>query len=227
MLKKLVSLYLSVFLISTGILPPARSWAQDTEKTTLAVLDLTANGISVAEASSLSDYLRGQITRVISSGEFISKAHISYVTVERSQMDKIFDEFNVQNTGCTDISCAVEFGKMLNAERIVIGSVGLVGETYTISTRIVDVKTSTTLAVADYLFTGQRDNLLREGIPRVVDELLYGQKQKASRTKYYIIGGVIVAGGVIAAVLGKKDSGGGGNGGLTGNIVITLPDPTE
>jgi len=226
MLKKLVSLYLSVFLITAGFLPQPLSWAQESKKTTLAVLDLTANDISVSEAASMSDYLRGQITRIISSGEYIGKMHISYTILERAQMDKIFDEFNVQNTGCTDITCAVEFGKMLNAERIVIGSVGLVGETYTISTRIVDVETSSTLAVADYLFTGQRDNLLRVGIPAVANELLYGQKLKKSKKLYYIIGGVIIAGGILGALLGSSSSDS-GKGGSTGTITVDIPDPSE
>ena len=49
-----------------------------------------------------------------------------YTIIERSQMDKIFDEFKVQSTGCTDIACALEFGKILNVETIIIGEVGLV-----------------------------------------------------------------------------------------------------
>jgi len=39
-----------------------------------------------------------------------------YTVVERSQMDKIFEQFEIQNTGCVDISCAVGFGKMHSVE---------------------------------------------------------------------------------------------------------------
>ena len=123
-------------------------------------------------------------------------------------MDKIFEQFEIQDIGCTDVSCAIEFGKMLNVEKIIIGSVGLVGGTYSISARIVDIETAKTAAVADYIFTGQRDNLLTEGIPSVVNELMYGEKQKKSRKKlYYIIAGIVIVGGVILATMGGDDKG--------------------
>ncbi|MCE5249932.1 hypothetical protein LLG96_06900, partial [bacterium] len=73
--------------------------------------------------------------------------------------------------------------------------------------------------VADYMFTGQRDNLLRTGIPSVVSELLYGKKQKKSKKLYYIIGGIVVAGGVAAALGG---GGGGGGSESEGTAVIDI-----
>ncbi len=223
MTQKLLSAFLSVLLTFLWTLPPDISFSEEREQHTLAVLDLTANGISQAEAASLSDYLRGQITRVIVSDDYRKRVNVSYTIVERAQMDKIFEEFEIQNTGCTDVSCAVEFGKMLNAERIVIGSVGLVGNTYTLSTRIVDVETASTLAVADYLFSGQSDNLLHEGIPAVANELMYGKKK--SKKLYYILGGIIIAGGIIGAALSSSSDGSGGD--STGDIIITIPDPSE
>ncbi len=48
-------------------------------------------------------------------------------------MDKILDQFKIQDVLCSDDSCAVEFGRLLSVQRIIIGSVGLVGETYIIS----------------------------------------------------------------------------------------------
>ena len=226
MYRKTLSAVLIVMLTVIWTLPPRTSFSQEEEKYTIAVLDLTANGISLTEAASLSDYLRGQIARVITSNDYVKQTNVTYTIVERGQMDKIFDEFDVQNTGCTDVSCAVKFGKMLNAERIILGSVGLVGSTYTISTRIVDVESGETVAVADYLFTGQRDNLLREGIPSIVNELMYGKKQKKSRKMLYIVGGAVIAGGVLAAVLGSS-SGGKPAEDNTGTITFTIPDPSE
>ena len=81
-------------------------------------------------------------------------------------------------TGCTDVSCAIELGKILNSERVIIGPVGLVGETYSITARIVDVETAEIVAVADYMYKGMIDNLLTTGIPSVVNELMYCEKQK-------------------------------------------------
>ena len=177
MLKKLVFLYLSVFLIYVGFMPRTLSWAQDTKKIYgLAVLDLQAINISELEAKALSDMLRSSIARTITGEK--GKTKDSYRLLERSQMDKIFEQFEVQNFGCTDISCAVEYGKMLNVERIVIGSVSLVGSTYLVIARIVDVESSTTLMSVDRKVQGAIDNVI-DLMPVVSHELLTGERLAA------------------------------------------------
>ncbi|MCE5249951.1 CsgG/HfaB family protein, partial [bacterium] len=143
MVRKLLSSLLIILLIVAGF-PVRISYAQQQKFYTIAALDLVANGISEAEAKSLSEYMRGQITRAATSDEFSRKSGFSYKVIERSQMDKILDEMQFQGTGCTDEECAVEVGKVLGVERIIIGSVGLVGETYTINTRIIDIETANT-----------------------------------------------------------------------------------
>ena len=225
MIRGILSIILSVLLFLMGVFQPRLSCAQEKNEYTIAVLDLNANGISQTEAKSLSNSLHVQLTRTVTSEEFIKKSGISYTVVERSQMDKIFEQFDIQNTGCTDVSCAVEFGKMLSVERIIIGSVGLVGRTYTINISIVDVESTKTLQVADYRFKGEVDNLLNEGIPDVVGQIL-GMKKKSRRT-LYIVGGVVLLGGVAAAVLSGGGSDDGGSGATTGDIIFTIPDPSE
>ena len=139
----------------------------------LAVLDLQANGIAATEALALSDVLRSSILKIIQEQK--SKITGSYRLIERSQMDKIFEEFEVQNTGCTDVSCAIEFGKMLNVERIIIGSVGLVGSTYIVVVRIVDVETSNTLVSVDRTVPSPVDNVINL-MSAVSHELLTGER---------------------------------------------------
>jgi len=204
--------------VFTGFIPPYTSLAQDRNEYTIAVLDLNAQGISKSEADYLSEYMRGQITRLVSSAEYRNRTGIDYTVVERSQMDKIFEQFEIQNIGCVDISCAIEFGKMLSVERIVIGSIGLIGQTYSISTRIIDVESSRTISVADYSYQGAIDELLKSGVPNIVNELMYGQKKK-SRIKYYIIAGTVIAAGIAAYFLipdEKEDE---------GKISIKIPVP--
>lgn len=221
MFRKSISVILCFFLPLMGIIPPRFSYAQEIEEYNIAVLNLEAKGISQTEADYLSDYMRGQVTRLVSSEEYINTANITYTVVERSQMNKIFEQFEIQDTGCTDVSCAIEFGKMLNVEKIIIGSIGLVGETYSISARIVDIETAKTSAVADYVFTGPRDNLLITGIPNIVNELMYGEKPKKSRKKlYYIIGGIVIVGVVIWATMGGDDKGDSG-----GTVLIDVIFP--
>lgn len=147
--------------------------------TGLAVLDLQAIGIAESEAKALSDMLRSNVTKVVNDSTIALKD--KYSLIERSQMDKIFDEFNVQNTGCTDLSCAVDFGKMLSADRIIIGSVSLVGSTYIVIARIVDVKTGKALVSVDRKQSGVIDNVI-DLMPYVALELLTGEHREAPAT---------------------------------------------
>ncbi len=221
MLLSVISYTISFLIAFIDFIPLRLSHAQEIKEYNIAVLDLNAKGISEVETDYLSEYMRGQITRLVTSKEYINTTNIIYTVVERSQMDKIFEQFEIQDIGCTDVSCAIEFGKMLNVEKIIIGSVGLVGKTYSIATRIVDIETAKTTAVADYVFTGQRDNLLTEGIPSVVNELMYGKKQKKSRKKlYYILAGIVITAGIAAYLLipDKKEDN-------EGTISIKIPVP--
>ena len=163
--------------------------------------------------------MQGQVTRLVNSAEYKENTKVAYTVVERSQMDKIFEQFEIQNTGCTDVSCAVEFGKMLSVERIVIGSIGLIGKTYSISTRIIDVESSGTISVADYSYAGEIDDLLNTGIPEVVNELMYGIKKKSFK-KFYIIAGIVITAGIAAYFLipDKKEDD-------EGTITIKIPVP--
>ncbi|MFC1552289.1 CsgG/HfaB family protein [Candidatus Latescibacterota bacterium] len=220
MIRSLISVILILLLIFTGFIPSNTSFAQDKNEYTIAVLDFEATGISQSEAKSLSNNLSVQITRIVNSEDFTKTSEVMYTVVERSQMDKIFEQFEIQNTGCTDISCAVEFGKMLSVERIIIGSIGLVGETYTININMVDVETSKILNVADYRLRGEIDKLLNEGIPNVVNELL---EMKKSRRRLYIIAGTVVVAVTAAAILfwpsSDKDN--------SAEILIDLPIPSD
>ncbi|MBN1291740.1 MAG: hypothetical protein JXB48_07860, partial [Candidatus Latescibacteria bacterium] len=102
MANKVICILLNLLLILTGFIPPKLSYAQNVYFYTIAVLDLAANGISETEAKSLSESLRGQITRVATSEEFKASSGFVYKVIERSQMTKILDEFEYQSTGCTD-----------------------------------------------------------------------------------------------------------------------------
>ena len=219
MIRAFISVILSFLLAFTGFIPPQTSYSQDINKYTIAVLDLNAQGISQTEADYLAEYMRGQVTRLVNSAEYKERTEIEYTVVERSQMDKIFDQFEIQNTGCIDISCAIEFGKMLSVERIVIGSIGLIGQTYSISTRIVDVESSRTITVADYSYQGEIDELLKTGVPNIVNELMYGKKKKSR--KLLIIAGTVIAAGIAAYFLipDKSDD--------EGIISIRIPVPED
>lgn len=99
-------------------------------KPTIAVLNLEAKNVGQETAEAVADILS---TELFNSQRFN--------VIERQSITRILEEQKLQMTGVTDMSQAVEIGKVLNVEKIMIGSVSRLGETYTINTRLVDVKT--------------------------------------------------------------------------------------
>ncbi len=144
---------------------------QDEKTYGLAVMRLRATGISETEAETLTETLHSGISRLIV--ERNARLKEKYTLIERSQMDKILEQFQVQDSGCTDEKCAVEFGKMLAVERIIVGSIGLVGNTYAMTGRLVDVESSKVIRSVSRTYEGKIDNVLFI-IPLVGEELLTG-----------------------------------------------------
>ena len=98
-------------------------------KMNVAVSDLSAEGVSQSDASIIADWLRGAL---VSTG--------TYTVVERSAMQKILSEQAFQQTGCTSQECAVKLGKVLNVQRMVVGSFGKFIDSYVLNVRVVDIE---------------------------------------------------------------------------------------
>lgn len=224
MLKKILSVYLSLYMIALGLAPLGTAWAQEQKTFNIGILNLDAKGVSEVEAEVLSEKLRSHITQLVHSAEYRRLAGKDrYEVIERQDMDKIFEQFDIQNTGCVSDSCAIEFGKMLQADRILQGTIGKVGNTYSVSARILDVATTKAVANTDRQLRGSIDDVLNTIIPLVGDDLILGKQQKKSKKMWYILGGIIIAGaGAGAAMMGGGDSGGGGDG---GSPAASLPLP--
>ena len=222
MLRKILSVILSFLLVNIGFNPSGLSFAQDKDIYYVAVLGLDAKeGVSQTQAEFLNDHLCGQTTRLVNSLKYKKREKTEYIVIERSEMKRILDEQGFQMTGCTDVSCAVEAGKILNVERIIIGSVSIIDKkTYSISARMVDVETGEIIAPADYLYTGnKKDIFIKKGIPDIVYELFYGKKK--SHLKIYLITGIaIVVLGIGAYIyLNQPEE--------DGTISIRIPVPTD
>lgn len=129
-------------------------------QTNIAVMNFDANNVAVTEVNALSDRLR---TELFLTGEF--------KVVERSMMETIFQEQNFQLSGCASTECLVEVGQILGVEQMVGGSVSRVGNTYSISARMVDVSSAEIKEVATYDYEGQIDGLLRVGMKSVAHQL--------------------------------------------------------
>ncbi|MEN9354925.1 MAG: hypothetical protein RL318_2250, partial [Fibrobacterota bacterium] len=124
----------------------------------VAISDLQSNGISVAHLRVITDEISSQLQN---TG--------FYRVMERSQMDRILVEQNFQQSGACDGSqCAVEIGRLLGIDRMLLGSVGLLGTTYTLHLRLVDVATGEILRNASAHLEGRIDDVLTQLVPKAV-----------------------------------------------------------
>lgn len=105
--------------------------APEGKKTNIGVMDLRAEGDLSSAAGILSDRLRAEL---FSTGKFS--------VMERGEMDAILKEQGFQQSGaCDDKACMVEVGQLLGVERMVAGSIGMLGTVYLINLRIIEVGT--------------------------------------------------------------------------------------
>ncbi len=100
------------------------------DKNNVAVSDLTGQGVDQASAAIISDRLR---TELFTTGAF--------KVLERQSMKDILKEQGFQQTGCTSDQCMVEIGQLLGVSHIISGTVGKLGEIFTLNVRMISVQT--------------------------------------------------------------------------------------
>ena len=129
--------------------------------TTLAVLAFEGLGISEIEAKALTNRLRAILVK---TG--------TYQVVERGKMDAILDEQGFQLSGCTSEECVVEVGQLLGVQKMLAGSISLVGKTYSVEMRIIDVELGRIDNTSTYDIKGEIDHLLTDGMESALSKLL-------------------------------------------------------
>jgi TolB-like protein len=100
------------------------------KKSSVAVLDFESMGTE--------DYLGKAVSEIMRTALVSNQ---SYRVVERAQINKAISEQKFQKSGLIDDRSAVEIGKVLGADLIIVGSVVKIGNAYTINSRLIDVKT--------------------------------------------------------------------------------------
>ena len=134
-------------------------------------MELNGNGLSKADLEVLSNKLRTEI--------FNTK---KYNILERSRMNEILSEQGFQQSGCFNDSCIVEVGQLLSVNHIVIGECSSIGDSYSITIRLVNVKTSEIKAIV-HKITRENVNYIHDYlIPECVSELT-GSSKKIIKTK--------------------------------------------
>ena len=118
-------------------------------KPTAAVLDFEGSGITAQEAQVLTQRLGSEL---VNTGALIM--------VERNQMSEIMEEQGFQQSGCTSAECAAEIGALLGVQKMITGSFGKIGNTYTIEARMFAVETGQTQKTVSKTYKGEVDGLL-------------------------------------------------------------------
>ena len=137
------------------VLPPPE------KRVFIAVVDFTGNNVSVGDCQALTDRLRAELFNIK-----------YYNVIEREMMDEIISEQGFQQSGCTTDECMVQVGKLIGVEQIVGGSISKVGNTYSVSARMVKVESGGISTSATYDFKGEIDGLLTKGMKQVAIKLV-------------------------------------------------------
>ncbi|MBI4977715.1 MAG: hypothetical protein HZC28_09545 [Spirochaetes bacterium] len=119
------SLMLLALMFVCGMLPVFAE-----RKMRVGILAFAAKGVTATEAGIVEELFRSEI---VASGRFD--------LLDRSNMDSLLKEQAFQQTGCTESTCAVNVGKMLNMEYMMYGAVMKLGRAYIVSTGMVDIET--------------------------------------------------------------------------------------
>jgi len=209
-------------LVAMFGMSPATTVAQTTTGVKLpmvAAMPLQPKGVPGIDADVITDAIATQLQQ---SG--------MVRVMERAQMDQILKEQGFQQSGaCDGPDCALQVGKLLSVDRILVGSVGLVGRTYTLNLRLVGVGTGEVIHSSMKSYAGTIDDVLTKLVPETVSDLVgspapvrtasdsasspavpatsTSPTKSKSHWGWWVAGGtVVVAGGVAAAILLMKGS---------------------
>jgi TolB-like protein len=114
----MLTIFISIFIFAAYSQP------------SIAVMQLEGNGLDSSTAISIGNRLRSEL--------FNTRR---FTVVERSRVKEIMREQNIQLSGCTEATCAVEIGKLLNVQYILLGSVDNIRGLISINVRLVNVET--------------------------------------------------------------------------------------
>ena len=158
MLRKIIAITLANILLFSNLT------AFNIKNETIAVFDFIGNDINSNTARTLSDRLRIELVKY----NFIN-------VLERSRIDAILEEQAIQMSGCVD-ECLVEVGKLLGATSIITGSIGKVGDYYTINARKINATTGKLENAFGYDSKLGIESLLVNGMNEVAYQIVYGEK---------------------------------------------------
>jgi TolB-like protein len=122
MLKQIRDLMILALLFATHLLLAE-------EKIPIAVMELKPIEVQANTAKAVTDLIR---TEIFNTGLFR--------VFERGEIEQVLKEQQFGQTGLSEISDAVKLGKMLQAKKVLVGTVSKLGTSYIVNARIIDVE---------------------------------------------------------------------------------------
>ena len=120
--------FIFILIVFDTVLFTSNSYAEELPRT--AILPFQGINVSSNDAKVVSALFE---TALVQTG--------SFPVIEQNQMKEILEAQSVTLSGCVDEACAVEFGKLLAAEQIILGTFSSIGGKYVINAKIIDVTT--------------------------------------------------------------------------------------
>jgi hypothetical protein len=111
-----------------------------------------------------------------------------YRVIDRMQRQNILAELEFSLSGCTDESCQLEIGKLIQAKQIIVGSMGSVGDFQILNIKLVDVETGETVSSALKQYKNindmitDSDNLINELLNIESNKVFIDNLNKSART---------------------------------------------
>lgn len=131
--RRIRAAVIAVLLFVSAHLLPAQA-----EKPLIAVLPFQAIEVSASTAQIIATLFE---TNLVNTD--------AYTVLSQNERQQILDAQEEAVSDCTDEACAVEIGKLLAAEQIIMGTVAALGKKLIINAKIIDVESSKTLAAGN------------------------------------------------------------------------------
>ncbi|OGD74619.1 MAG: hypothetical protein A2Y64_00755 [Candidatus Coatesbacteria bacterium RBG_13_66_14] len=191
---------LILILLSASLTSAQVTATVESAKPRLAIIPLEAMDVSETDASIATQYLT---TEIIRQGRFW--------VLEREYMAQIMEEQAMVLT-CTDLECAIEIGRVLAAERVIVGSVTSSGGNYVLTIRMLDVEEGSVIASTTER-TAASSTALSNLAKDIGSRTYLNDIEEPSSTDWlwWTLGGVAAVGGGIAIALLSGEDGGGGD----------------
>ena len=96
-----------------------------------------------------------------------------YQLISRSKMKEVFElQKFARSDNCSATECAIEAGKLLSAQFMVYGSIGKIGNTYSVNVALVSVESGAITSQGSVDVEGKVDDLLKMGMLNAARQLV-------------------------------------------------------